>query len=63
MGIFTIENIEYEDTGHYCCVAMASMITETATSNEAILTGKNNYDTFVGVYTVHILMHSHTFVG
>ena len=43
---FVIEDLEYEDSGRYRCVATASMITEIATSNEAILTGKNN-DTFM----------------
>ena len=45
---FVIEDLEYEDSGRYRCVATASMITEIATSNEAILTGKNN-DTFMCV--------------
>lgn len=43
---FVIEDLEYEDSGRYRCVVMASMITEIATSDEAILTGKNN-DTFM----------------
>lgn len=43
---YVIEDLEYEDNGRYRCVATASMIIEIATSNEAILTGKN-YDTFM----------------
>ena len=38
-----IEGVEYEDNGRYRCVATASMISGSVTSDEAVLTGKYMY--------------------
>ena len=38
-----IDEVEYEDNGRYRCVATASMISRSATSDEAVLTGKYMY--------------------
>ena len=62
---FVIEDLEYEDNGRYRCVATVSMITEIATSDEAILTGKNMIPLCVhecihaSTHLIIIFMHSH----